>query len=163
MSGLAPLLLSKPELSLVKNHHKETIQNLLPLLPNTPQCVLNFLAGSLPGEALVHLRQFSLSMIMELKDSILQKHTINVFSSKRSSGSWLYSLRNLCLQYQLPHPITLLDGFISKVALKILAKKHVWNYWEIKLCEEASPLLSLIYFKPAYMSLAKPHPIFTTA
>ena len=52
---------------------------------------------------------------------------------------------------------------LSKVAFKIFAKRHVWNYWEIKVREEASPLIFLRYFKPAYMSLAKPHPIFTTA
>ena len=88
---------------------------------------------------------------------------MNVFSCKRSSGSWLYNLRNLCLQYQLPHPLTLLNGSLSKASFKTLAKKHVINYWEIKLREEATPLLSLRYFKPAYMSLSKPHPIFTTA
>ena len=120
MSGLAPLLLSKHELSLVNNHHKETIQNLLRLLPNTPQSVFYFLAGSLPGEALVHLRQFSLfSMIMELEDCILAKHAMNVFSCKRSSGSWLYNLRNPCLHYQLSHPLTLLNGSLLKVSLRL--------------------------------------------
>ena len=51
----------------------------------------------------------------------------------------------------------------SKEAFKKLAKKHVTNYWEQKLQDEASPLPSLRFFKPNFMSLATPHPIFLSA
>ena len=36
-------------------------------------------------------------------------------------------------------------------------------YWEQSLRVEAVPLTSLIYFKPAFLSLKKPHPLWTTA
>ena len=42
-------------------------------------------------------------------------------------------------------------------------KKQVLRFWEEKLCEDAWPRLSLVYFKPQYMSLSRPHPIFSTA
>jgi hypothetical protein len=94
-SGLGALVLNKAELSMVNNHHKETLQNLLHLLPNTPQCVYYFLAGSLPEEALVHLRQFSLlGMILGLQGSILHSHALNVYNSK---------VRNLCLPASPPN------------------------------------------------------------
>ena len=37
------------------------------------------------------------------------------------------------------------------------------NYWEKVLWAEASPLDSLEYFHPSFMSLHKPHPIWSTA
>ena len=37
------------------------------------------------------------------------------------------------------------------------------NYWELHLRASASGLPSLQYFKPEFMSLARPHPIFTSA
>ena len=48
---------------------------------------------------------------------------------------------------------------------KILVKKHVLNYWEIKLRSEAdsSDLSSLKHFHPEFQSLSTPHPIWSTA
>ena len=149
---------------MVFNHHRTMIQNLLRLKPNTPQSVCYFLSGSLPAEAILHLRQLSiLSMIMSAKDSILNKHGLNALNSKSSSRSWFHQVRDICLQYQLPHPMTLLHSSIPKESFRVLARKHVLNYWELKLRSEAAELPSLRYFKPEFMSLTRPHPIFLSA
>ena len=149
---------------MVFNHHRTMIQNLLRLKPNTPQSVCYFLSGSLPAEAILHLRQLSiLSMIMSAKDSILNKHGLNALNSKSSSRSWFHQVRDICLQYQLPHPMTLLHSSIPKESFRVLARKHVLNYWKLKLRSEAAQLPSLRYFKPEFMSLTKPHPIFLSA
>ena len=37
------------------------------------------------------------------------------------------------------------------------------DFWEAKLRSMAAPLDSLLYFKPSFMSLATPHPIWTSA
>ena len=134
------------------------------LKPGTPQVVCYFLAGTLPGEALIHLRQFSiLSMIIDTKDSILHQHGLNVLTTNPSTRSWFHQIRNLCLLYQLPHPLTLLQGSHTRLSFRVLAKKHVLNYWEKKLRGEAVSLTSLKYFKPDFMSLMKPHPMFSSA
>ena len=147
LSGLGALILSKTELSHVSKHHKETVQHLLCLLPNTPHPVYYFLAGSLPGEALLHLRQLSLlsklSMVCDLPGSLLHIHGLNSFCREPSTTpSWFQQVRDLCLKYQLPHPLTLLSPSspLSKDSFKAMAKKHVMNYWELKLREEAAPL-----------------------
>ena len=102
MSGLGALVLNKLEISLVNNHHQKVIQNLLRLKPGTPHGVCLFLAGILPGEALLHLRQLSiLGMIIESEGNILHKHGLNALSLKPSSHSWFNQIRDLCLQYQL--------------------------------------------------------------
>ena len=46
---------------------------------------------------------------------------------------------------------------------KSLTKLKVLDYWQVKLRGEAEHLLSLEYFKPSFMSLSVPHPIWTTA
>ena len=166
LSGLGSLVLSRSELSAINQHHKETVQQLTRLLPNTPRAVCYFLAGSLPGEAYVHLRQISLlGMICNLPGSILHKHAVSVLSAKPSSGSWFHQVRNTCLKYKLPHPLTLLSSMPppDKKWLKNLAKQKVIDYWEQNLREEAASLESLKYFHPQFMSLESPHPIFMSA
>ena len=135
------------------------------LLPGTPQCVSLFLAGSLSGKALLHLRQLSIfGMICRLKSDVLYKHAVHTLTvAKPSSNSGFLQIRNLCLQYNLPHPLVLLRSNLSKEALKEMIKKHVTNFWEHHFREEAADLLSLHYFKPGFMTLKVTHPIFTSA
>ena len=59
LSGLGSLVLSKAELSIINQHHRDTLQHLLRLHPKTPQSVYYFLGGCLPGEALVPETVFS--------------------------------------------------------------------------------------------------------
>ena len=71
MSGLAPLVLSEKEIGLIDQHHKETLRCLLRLHQNTPRSVVYFLAGCLPGSALLHLRQLSIvCMITRMKGKL---------------------------------------------------------------------------------------------
>ena len=163
-SGMDTRILSRKELVLINNHHKEVIQNLMRLKPGTPQVVCNSLAGILPGEALVHLRQFLiLNMILDTKDNIFHQHGLNVLTTNPSTHSWFHPIRNLCLTHQLHHSLAFLQGSHTRLSFRVLAKKHVLDYWEKKLKGKAVSLTSLIYFKSDFMSLMKPHPIFSSA
>ena len=74
-SGLAALVLSEHEVNIVNQHYKENLRRLQRLLPQTPQPVIYFLAGSPPGSAFLHLRQLSLfGMITRLKNSTINTH-----------------------------------------------------------------------------------------
>ena len=117
LSGLAPLVLSKPELTLISQHHKQTISNLQRLLPCTPRSVVCFLAGSLPGEALLHIRQLTIfGMITRLSGNLLHKLALDVFSAEKPpKNSWFAQLQDLCLQYDLPLPHQLLEQQITYV------------------------------------------------
>ena len=88
---------------------------------------------------------------------------MNSFYLKSSSNSWFHMVRNTCLQYNLPHLLSILSSPLSKDSWKKLYKKHIINYWEIVLRDEASKLTSLEFFKPKFMSLMTPHPVFATA
>ena len=165
LSGLGSLVLLKSEIQMIDHHHKEILENLMRLHPYTPQCVVSFLAGSLPATALLHQKMLSIfGMICRLKSDILHHHASQVLvASRPSSKSWFIEIRNLCLQYGLPHPLTLLQSNIPKEAFKKLVKQHILDFWEIKLRKKAASLDSLEYFHPNFMSLKVPHPIWTTA
>ena len=51
---------------------------------------------------------------------------------------------------------------MSKSKFKEVAKSKVLDFWEKHLRKIASPLLSLQYFNPHFMSLSKPHPLWKT-
>ena len=112
LSGVASLYLSGSEVSLIDKHLKITYQNIQKLLPNTPSCVTYFLSGCLPGEALIHLRMLGIfGMVARLSHDPLRLHARNVFvTAKSSSKSWFHQIRDICLRYGLPHPITILDA-----------------------------------------------------
>jgi hypothetical protein len=164
MSGLAALVLSESEISTIDLHFKETCENLQKLLPKTPRSVVYFLGGCLPARAILHLRQLTIfGMVIHLADDPLNIHARKVLSeAKPSSRSWFWQVREICLMYNLKHPLQLLEDPPAQPAYKKLIKSHVIDYWEKLLRAEASPMLSLTNFCPKFMSLQRPHPIWTT-
>ena len=165
LSGLAALCLSDTEIDMIERHYKETLQRLMRLHKKTPRSVVYFLAGSIPGCALLHTRQLCLfGMISRLEDSLIKSLAVNAYSCGNiSKRSWFYQIRKLCLMYCLPHPLDLLQASPTKTIFKTLAKKKVLSYWEVRLRAEAAELSSLGFFHPEYISLNKPHPIWSSA
>ena len=72
LSGIAALVLTAKEIDMIDSHFQETIRQLLRLHRNTSRCVLFFLAGTLPGVALIDMRQLNLfGMISRLGSNSL--------------------------------------------------------------------------------------------
>ena len=163
-SGLGSLVLSKSEVNMIDHHHISTLRKLLKTHAGTPQVFVLFLSGSLPGKALLHLRQLSLfSMITRLPDNPLFSRAKHALTTYPSTGkSWFTEIRRICQLYSLPHPLVLLTNPVDKNKFKRLVKSKVTDYWEQKLRKEAAELTSVPYFKPRFMSLSSPHPIWTS-
>ena len=70
-------------------------------------------------------------------------------------------MRSICIQYELPHPIHLLQNPIPKEKFKQLSKLKVFEFWHQKLSKEAA-LPSLQYLHPGSLSLSNTHPIFAS-
>ena len=132
LSGLASLILTDAEIDLIEKRHRQTLNSILRLYPKTPRAVIYFLAGTLPGSALLHLRQLSLfGMISRMSDNILRQHAFNLFQSKTiAKSSWFDQIRRWCLMYELPHPLDFLLHPPSKQDFRTLVKKKVVCYWE---------------------------------
>ena len=166
MSGLASLVLTAKEISCVDQQYKKTLQNILKLSVNSPPSLVHFIAGSLPGTAVLHLKQISLfGMICRLPEDPLNFHAHQVLLTSSPSGkSWFVQVRNLLLKYQLPHPLLLLQNPPPKESFKKLIKSKIMDHWEEKLRLEASFLPSYLpYFNPQFLSLNSPHRLWTTA
>ena len=164
-SGLASLVLTKPETAIIDSHFQKTIMNLQKLPDRTPRCFVFLLAGCLPGEAVLHLKQLSLfMMICHLPQDPLNIHAKHVLlTSKPSANSWFQQIRSLCLLYGLAHPLHLLDCPPTKVSFKRQVKEHVTTYWENNFKDEAARLSSMNYFVANACSLRVPHNVWLTA
>ena len=132
---------------------KVASQNLQKLMDKTSASVVAFLGGFLPGTALLHMRQLnSFGMITRLPGSILNIHGTQILiSAKSSASSWFQQIRDLCLLYQLPHPLSLLEQPMSKLKFNQIVKSKVIDYWEIKFRAKASSLTSAPFFNPAFI------------
>jgi hypothetical protein len=103
-------------------------------------------------------------MICHLPGDPLHHKAQHVLLTSSSVGnSWFIQVRNLFLQYSLPHPLLFLSNPPQKEVFKKLVKSKVTDYWENKLRMEASFLPSLEYFHPEFMSLSTPHKLLTSA
>ena len=165
-SGVAALILSRTEKDSLVSYVKTTTQNLLKLHPKTPEAFVFLISGSLPGEAILHLRQLSLFlMVCHLPDNILHSVAYQELLSPRSDKTWFGQLEHVCHQYALPHPLQLLKNPPEKENFKKLVKLKVADFWKQKYIAYIKDmnLSSLLYFKPEYCSLLHPHPILTTA
>ena len=151
--GLSSLLLSSKEISCIDQQHKKTLQNITKLSSNSPSSLVHFIAGSLPGSAILHLRQLALfGMVCRLPQYPLHQQAVHVLLTSSSPTSWFVQVRNLLLLYHLLHPLLLLQNPLSKESFKKLVKSKVLDYWEVKLRAEASLLPSLTFFHPQFMS-----------
>ena len=164
LSCVATLVLSINELQIIHSHHKSTLQNIMKLCKNTPESVIMFLAGSPGATATIHMRQLNIcGMFCQQPSNILNKIARHkLMCEEDSSPSWFVLLRNICQKYNLPSPLSLLDNPQNKNTFKKLVKSKVIDYWESKFRADAISLPSLKYFNPNYMSLRKPHSLWTS-
>ena len=92
-------------------------------------------------------------MITRLPNNILHK---------TASKSWFVGIRLLCDLYALPSPLQLLQNPLTKHSCNKLVKSRIIDFWEKNLRSIATKKTSLTYFKPVFMSLTSPHPLFST-
>ena len=164
MSGLASLVLSSKEIASIDQQMKRTVQNIIKLSTNSPPSLVCFISGTLPCTAILHVKQLTLfGMVCRLQSDPLHHHAKNVLLTYSSPKSWFLQVRDLLLQYHLPHPLLLLQDPPTKESFKKQIKAKVLDFWERKLRAEAAFLPSLTYFHPQFMSLTTTHKVWTTA
>ena len=123
-----------------------------------------FLAGSLPLAGLLHLRCLSLfNMICHLKDNVLNKIAkLTLLMAQPSNKSWFTTVRDICCQYGIQHPLQLLECPMPSIKFKALCKEKVHEYWHRKLASNSSMFSSLRFLQPDFLTLLRPHPIWST-
>ena len=104
-------------------------------------------------------------MVCRLPGSVIHKAAdYQLTTGKPASGSWFLQIRDLCLKYNLGSPLSLLHNPLPKEVFKKTVKSKVIDYWESHLRAEAEILRenSLKYFHADFMSLTRPHPLWST-
>ena len=162
LSGLASLVLTKNEIKTLESYYKTTLIKLMKLRDKTPDPAVYFLAGSLPLEGMLHLRQLSLfSMVCHLPNDMINVHAKRVLLIQSSSArTWFHAVRDICDRYELPHPLDLLHHPPDKDRFKNLCKLNIQEYWRRKLSVEADGLQSLRFLDTRFLSLSSPHRIW---
>ena len=67
------------------------------------------------------------------------------------------------MQYDLPHPLTLLHSAPDKKKVKSLVRLKITEYWQALLTAEAMSMSSLQYINPTRHSVVKPHHLWIAA
>ena len=142
LSGLEGLVLNDSETGIIHHHHKTNLESLQRLLPATPECVVMFLAGSLPATGILHLRMLGLlGMISRLgPEHILHQHGRHVLlsaSPDTTSRSWFLKIREINQKYNLPDPLFILQSPPTNWQWKSTCKSKVIDFFEQKLRSEA--------------------------
>jgi hypothetical protein len=131
LSGLGAQVLSKTESDSLDLHFKISLESFQRLYKSTPAPVVHFMAGSLPASALLHLRQFSLlGMISRLgPNHILHQLGLQVLETPASySHSWFLKVKDLCHQYLLPDPQSILSNPPTRESFKRASHQKVLDY-----------------------------------
>ena len=103
-------------------------------------------------------------MVCHLPEDPLHVHAKDVLTLfSPSANSWFQRIRDITKQYQLPHPLDLLENPLPRKRLKRLFKLKVTEYWQHVLAQECLALKSLQHLNPLKCSLLKPHPVWTSA
>ena len=161
LSGLASLVLSPQEIQMIDSHYLDSLRNIQRLHRGTPRAVVLFMAGSLPGQAILHMKQLTLfSMICHKPDDPLYSHATYILTRpSQKSRSWFTNILAISKLYGLPHPLSILQNPPVRAVFKRLVKEKVRAYWESFLSSEIAELKSAIYFQPSQYSLV--HPCFS--
>ena len=166
LSGICMLVLSKKDVYDWGQYFKVHFESLTKQFTACSACFIYGITGILPFVAILHLRMLTLlGQICRLNagNNILAMQARTVFSSTSPScKSWFWQLRDICLLYNLPHPIEFLEQKLSKTVFKKLTKLSVITYYTDKFKDDASSLRSLKYFKFDKIGLGGVHPIFST-
>ena len=163
-SRLAPLLLTKPEVSTLNVYTRKILWSILKLHDKTAGPAIYLLSGVLPAEATVHIRQFSLLwMVAYLGPSnpLYQLAVQNL--TKKVSSSWFAALRKTASMYGLPDPLHILLVPPNKGLYKKMVCDSITLYWTQRISTKASTMTSLKLMRPLSIPLgSRPHPIFST-
>ena len=163
LSGLASLVLSKSNITTLALHHKQTTERLSKLYRKTPRAAVYFIAGCLPFEATLHLRQLGLlAMVARLGSGHpLHTHAINILEkTSPPKESWFTCVSIIMAKYNLPSTLSILQHPPSKLSWNIKTKTRVTSVWHQLLTAEANDLPSLSHLRASHLSLSRPHSLY---
>ena len=162
-SGLNSLPIRPPIMRSLVVFHNKVLRGMLKLSKRSPVPALYFLLGELPIEARIHLDTLSLFYnIWTNRDTTIYR--IVQYLLKMADGNsltWSAHLRILCMKYDLPDPLLLMNEEEpwTKTKWSTLTKTKVTVYYEKMLRKEAQSNSRLKFLNVQIQGLSgSPHP-----
>ena len=147
------------------------MRGVLKLSKSSPIPALHFLLGELPAEAVLHIRTLGLlhNIVCNPSCTVNSMVTYILMMCEENSTTWSNHTQLLCKRYDLPSPLSLLNGSvqISKMSWNTLVKTKVTTWHEKRLRESSLRNSKMGYLNVELTGLSgRPHPIlqniFTT-
>ena len=163
LSGLSALPIQPTVMKSLEIFQQKILRAFLKLSKSSPIPALHFFLGELPVEAVIHIRTLGIFFtIWSNPDSTVYAIVMYILKMCSStSTTWANHVQLLCLQYELPCPLALLQGALwSKEDWNTLVKTKIMIWHEKKLRR-----LSLSNSKMTYLNVelhglsGRPHPI----
>ena len=163
-SGLASLPIRPVNLGSLNIFYNKILRSFLKLSNRSPIPALYFLFGELPMEAKLHLDLLSLFYTIWSNPSTTIHRIVQYLlkMTDNKSLTWSAHLRNLCLKYNLPDPLKLLESndvwpktkWITEIKTKITI------YHEKELRQQAALNSKMVYLNVQLQGLSGcPHPV----
>ena len=162
-SGLNSLPIRPPVMKSLTIFHNKVLRGILKLSSTSPIPALHFLLGELPIEARVHLDILSLfyNIWMSKDNTVFRIVQYLLKMTDNKSTTWTTHLRILCIKYNLPDPLKLMnaDETWTKHNWSTLTKTMVTIYYEKFLREEARTNSKMKFLNVEIQGLSgAPHP-----
>ena len=146
------------------------MRGFLKLSQASPIPALHFLLGELPVEGLLHIRTLCLLHNIWSNPSLTIFKMISYILKmcETNSTTWCNHVTLLCLQYNLPSPLSLLRTKpVSKLEWNTMVKTRVISWHENEMRRKASDNSKMKYLNVQILGLSgRPHPalnnIYTT-
>ena len=128
LSGLAPLLIIPAEMETLAVYQRKILRQILKLPKSTAAPAIYFLAGALPVEAQIHLRQLGLLLMVTHFPATNPLRQVALFSLQNPSKySWFTHICSISEQYGLPEPMQLFADPPPRLATREWPRKQSSN------------------------------------
>ena len=164
-SGLAALPIRPTVMKSITSFHRTILRGFLKLSKSSPTAPIYFLLGELPLEANLHMDVLNLfwNLWSNPQTTAFKAVEYILMMADNSSVTWAAHVRNLCLLYNLPDPLALMQETAwKKDKWKTLVNTTIMTQHESKMRKEARTNRKLGFLNIELTGLSgRPHPILS--
>ncbi|MEW8090529.1 MAG: reverse transcriptase domain-containing protein [Candidatus Thiodiazotropha endolucinida] len=137
--GLEVLPLTVSQINVLSKFHLDNLKRFQSLPVRVATCAVYLLLGALPIEAEIHKRQFSLlyNVLTSTNETVIELADRQIAVNLDNNLSYFSRVQEILQLYQLPSIDTLRDSLTTKDRWRYQFKTAVYNYWTVKLKNEA--------------------------
>ena len=161
LSGLPALPIRSVHVKSLSTFHKRIMRGFLKLSKYSPVPALYFLLGELPVEGVLHCRTLGLlhNVASNPNTTVYAMIKYILMMCEEKSTTWSNHVTELCMRYDLPPPLALLESPPSKESWKELVKTKVTIWHERNLRDMSLNNSKMCYLNVQLLGLSgQPHP-----